>query len=69
MTLRVLSSTEVAAGGTSLHECFNVIGFIIPGLIALWIDRQGWVETLAPLMTSSVLVRLVLIVLGVEVLS
>lgn len=53
----------------ALKDCFHVVGFIIPGLIALWIDRQGWVETLAPLMTSSVLVRLVLVVLGVEVLS
>ena len=25
----------------------NVIGYIIPGLIAIWIDRQGFVETLS----------------------
>lgn len=46
-----------------------VIGFIIPGLIALWMDRQGMIETLAPLMTSSVMVRLVLILLGMEILA
>ena len=40
----------------------TVIGFIIPGLIAIWLDRQGIVETLAALLTASVVVRLMLIV-------
>ena len=48
-------------------NCFCVIGFIIPGLIALWMDRQGMIQTLGPLMTSSVMVRLVLILIGVEI--
>jgi poly-gamma-glutamate biosynthesis protein PgsC/CapC len=39
----------------------QVIGFIIPGLIGIWLDRQGIVETVAALLTASVLVRLVLI--------
>ena len=46
-----------------------VIGFIIPGLIALWMDRQGLPETVGPLITSSVVVRLALILLGMEVLT
>lgn len=50
-------------------NCFCVVGFIIPGLIALWMDRQGMMQTLGPLMTSSVLVRLVLILVGVEIAS
>lgn len=46
---------------------FNVIGFIIPGLIALWLDRQGVVETIAALITASVTVRLILVlVVGAE---
>ena len=48
-------------------NCFCVIGFISPGLIALWMDRQGTVETLGPLMTSTVVVRLVLVMIGIEV--
>ena len=36
----------------------TVIGFIIPGLIAIWIDRQGLVETASTLMISSVMVRM-----------
>jgi hypothetical protein len=39
----------------------QVIGFIIPGLIALWLERQGIVETLGALLTASVVVRLILI--------
>jgi poly-gamma-glutamate biosynthesis protein PgsC/CapC len=42
---------------------FTVIGYIIPGLIALSIDRQGLVETITTLLTVSVAVRLVLIIL------
>lgn len=46
----------------------SVIGFIIPGLIAIWFDRQGIVETLAALVTASIFVRLILIlVVGEDV--
>ena len=63
----------IGAGGPSLdpshtESLCRVIGCIIPGLIALWIDRQGMVETIAPLMTSAVIVRLVLVLLGMEIL-
>lgn len=44
----------------------RVIGYIIPGLLAIWIDRQGLVETVSILLTAAVVVRLTLIVLGVE---
>jgi gamma-polyglutamate biosynthesis protein CapC len=43
-----------------------VVGFIIPGLIALWMDRTGPVLTLSPLIVASVVVRLVLIAFGLE---
>ncbi len=42
----------------------TVIGYIIPGLIAIWLDRQGVIETISALATASVVVRLILI-LGV----
>lgn len=38
-----------------------IIGFIIPGLIGIWIDRQGLVETVSVLLTAAVVVRLLLI--------
>lgn len=49
----------VQVGGTEL----TVIGFIIPGLIAIWLDRQGIVETISALVTAAVAVRLILIVI------
>ncbi len=46
---------------------FSVIGYVIPGLIAIWMDRQGVIETLSALVTSAVVVRLVLmLVFGSE---
>jgi gamma-polyglutamate biosynthesis protein CapC len=43
------------------------IGFVIPGLIAIWMDRQGVLETLSALVTSAVVVRLALmLVFGME---
>ncbi len=38
-----------------------IIGYIIPGLIAIWIDRQGLVESLSSLIIASVIVRIILI--------
>ncbi len=40
---------------------YQVIGYIIPGLIAIWFDRQGIIETVSALVTASIVVRLVLI--------
>jgi poly-gamma-glutamate biosynthesis protein PgsC/CapC len=41
----------------------GVIGYIVPGLIAIWLDRQGVVPTFAALVTNAVVVRLLLILL------
>ena len=46
---------------SSFQLDLEVIGFIIPGLIAIWLDRQGVVETLSTLMVCSVIVRMCLI--------
>jgi poly-gamma-glutamate biosynthesis protein PgsC/CapC len=58
----------------STHENFHaadfqIIGFIIPGLMAIWIERQGLLETCCVVLTASALVRLVLTVCGLEVLA
>jgi poly-gamma-glutamate biosynthesis protein PgsC/CapC len=43
----------------------DVIGYIIPGLIAIWMDRQGIVTTLSSSITASILTRLTgLLILG-----
>ena len=55
-------------GATRLE--YDVIGFIIPGLIAIWMDRQGILQTLASLTIVSIIVRLILIlIIGQEILS
>jgi poly-gamma-glutamate biosynthesis protein PgsC/CapC len=41
----------------------NIIGYIIPGLIAIWIDRQGLIESFSALIIASVLVRIALILI------
>lgn len=41
----------------------NVIGYIVPGLIAIWFDRQGVVPTVASLIIAAAVVRLALLLL------
>jgi poly-gamma-glutamate biosynthesis protein PgsC/CapC len=41
---------------------FEAIGYIIPGLMAYWMERQGALATLVSMLMAAVLVRLVLIV-------
>jgi poly-gamma-glutamate biosynthesis protein PgsC/CapC len=53
--------------GQDSTPLIGVVGFIVPGLIALWFDRQGVAGTLGSLATSSAIVRLVLIVIGTEI--
>ena len=48
---------------STLGSDLYIIGYIIPGLIALSIDRQGIVETIGSLLIASVLIRLILIIL------
>ncbi|HRZ27903.1 MAG TPA: poly-gamma-glutamate biosynthesis protein PgsC [Spirochaetota bacterium] len=56
-------SIEVVPLGSDHFE-LNVIGYIITGLIAIWMDRQGVIETITALVTSSVIVRLILILIA-----
>ena len=50
---------------TSYYSVNSVkaIGYIVPGLIALSIDRQGIIETIGSLLIASIIIRLLLIVL------
>jgi len=41
----------------------TIVGYIIPGLIAIWIDRQGLVESFSSLIIASVIVRLILLLI------
>ncbi len=59
---------EGPVGSVGPVDPVALVGFIIPGLIALWLARQGVIETIAALLTAAVVVRLLLVgLLGVEV--
>ncbi len=58
-------ATETAAAAAAEAA---VVGHILPGLLALWFDRQGVVETLCAVLTSTALVRLLLMLCAGEVL-
>ncbi|NBD96000.1 MAG: poly-gamma-glutamate biosynthesis protein PgsC [Gammaproteobacteria bacterium] len=64
-------SAATATAGSAMHFTYfelSVIGYIIPGLIAIWFERQGVVKTLVGLIVSAVLVRLILVLIMPEVL-
>ncbi|UCG41958.1 MAG: poly-gamma-glutamate biosynthesis protein PgsC [candidate division WOR-3 bacterium] len=42
----------------------GVIGYVIPGLVAYWMERQGVVQTVASLMVAAVLTRLIVTVIS-----
>lgn len=42
----------------------RTIGYVIPGLIANWMERQGAIQTLCVMTTTAVLVRLLLMLLN-----
>lgn len=43
---------------------YEVIGNIIPGLIASWMDRQGIIRTISAIIITSVLVKLTIMLLS-----
>ncbi len=43
----------------SLDLNVGVIGYVIPGLVAYWMNRQGVVETVSTLLVAAVLTRFV----------
>ncbi len=42
----------------------GVIGYVIPGLAAYWMNRQGVIETIATMLIAAVLTRLLIIVIS-----
>ena len=42
----------------------RTVGFVIPGLIANWMERQGVIQTLCVMITTAVLVRLLLMLIS-----
>jgi poly-gamma-glutamate biosynthesis protein PgsC/CapC len=59
-----LSRDVLVFRGTLAGVDLRAIGFVIPGLIANWMERQGIVQTLCVMTTTAVLVRLALMLLN-----
>lgn len=57
-----ISHLELLSGLPQLEDMeTTVIGYIIPGLIAIWFDRQGIAPTAASLAIATCVVRLSLL--------
>ncbi|MEO0142787.1 MAG: poly-gamma-glutamate biosynthesis protein PgsC/CapC, partial [candidate division WOR-3 bacterium] len=41
----------------------TTIGFVVPGLIAYWMHRQGIIETISTMLIAAVFVRFILIII------
>jgi poly-gamma-glutamate biosynthesis protein PgsC/CapC len=54
-------ATLVAHGS---REPVEAIGFVVPGLIAQWMDRQGFMVTLGSMMTVAIIARLILLLVA-----
>lgn len=68
LTQSAIAGFDSFVAGGSADSFVAVVGCIIPGLIALWFDRQGVVQTAGTVLTTSAVVRLSLVALGMEVL-
>ncbi|MCK6547576.1 poly-gamma-glutamate biosynthesis protein PgsC [Myxococcota bacterium] len=67
--VRAIVGAPAAHGPGTEGEVLTVVGHVIPGLIAIWFERQGVVATTATLLTASVVVRLSMVLLaGLELL-
>jgi poly-gamma-glutamate biosynthesis protein PgsC/CapC len=44
----------------TLHLDVSVVGYVIPGLLAYWMNRQGVVETISTMLIAAVLTRLII---------
>jgi poly-gamma-glutamate biosynthesis protein PgsC/CapC len=63
MSIGTLSLEPLGIAHQGSNTELAIVGFIVPGLIAIWIDRQGLVETLSVLLTAATVVRLVMILI------
>ncbi|HZO09899.1 MAG TPA: poly-gamma-glutamate biosynthesis protein PgsC [Myxococcota bacterium] len=58
-----LIRTQVAPGAMLGPFAVDVVGYIVPGLIAIWMDRQGTIVTLTAAFTATIATRMSAIVL------
>jgi poly-gamma-glutamate biosynthesis protein PgsC/CapC len=59
-----LSRNIIILNTTVVDLQMQSIGYIIPGLIANWFERQGFIKTISMIFIAAVLVRLTLIIIS-----
>lgn len=59
-----LSKEYLIITGPGTYIEMQAIGYIIPGLLAYWMERQGIIQTITMMLIGAVLVRLVLVVVS-----
>lgn len=58
-------SRNIIFGSLSIYDLdLQSIGYIIPGLIANWMERQGVVKTISVMLIAAVIVRLILTIIS-----
>jgi gamma-polyglutamate biosynthesis protein CapC len=60
-SLSIISHHYLAFNTSSSTVEFSAVGWVIPGLIAHWAAKQGFVKTIAMLSITSILVRFIVI--------
>jgi len=58
----LLSRIIIINGVTLVELQMQSIGYIVPGLIANWFERQGFIKTISTMLIAAILVRLILMV-------
>ncbi|MBN2097945.1 MAG: poly-gamma-glutamate biosynthesis protein PgsC [Candidatus Omnitrophica bacterium] len=61
--LRRIFEGAISVRIIEISATLNIIGYIVPGLIAYWMERQGVVRALSLTILGAVLTRLILIIL------
>lgn len=67
--LGYISRNYLAAEFQSMGWDFYTIGYIIPGLIASWMDRQGVVRTLSVILITASIVQLAVMLISGGVIN
>ena len=68
--LRRVFESAMAVKIIDMGVSFGIIGYIVPGLIAYWMERQGVIRALSLTILGAVMTRLILIiVLGGKIIQ
>ena len=59
-----ISKNYLLANPTDIDMQLQSIGYIVPGLIANWFERQGFIKTITVMFIAAIFVRITLIIIA-----